>query len=313
MKTLQAKLRRIAYLVWVAGPESSVTSLLRRVPALLLYWLVPVIALSGQARPSPNTKGARCQFDTAAVQDTLDITVGLGLPLDLIVSPRQDLMLRYFARAVARAFVSPATMNVEHWPGTHLPRALDKRDPALSPEGEFGLGGSLVFYVTSLGTLADTLVLVDTDSPELNLALIQAVRRADSASTLPPLTDDIGPDGVIALRIIAAPKLPRGSFGLTRTRFISIRVDRPVEALRIPLPQLPMISPEPLPPGKVELHYIVDASGKAVPGSIRVASGAIKELARAAVKSIRAGSFKPASVRGCPVAMAVRQQVVFKP
>ncbi len=289
------------------------TSLLRRVPALLLLGLVPFISLSGQAPPSPNAAGARCQFDTAAVRDTLDIAVGLGLPLDIILSPQQDLLLRYFARAVARAFVSPATMNVEHWPGTHLPRALDTLDPTLSLEGAFGLGGSLVFYVTSVGTLADTLVRVDTDSPELNLALIQAVRRADSGSTLPPLTTDIGPDGVVALRIIAAPKLPRGTFGLVRTRFISIRADRPVEALSIPPPQWPMGLWGPMPPGKVELLYIVDTSGNAVPGSIQVATGAFQELARAAVKSILLGTFKPATVRGCPVPMAVRQQIVFKP
>lgn len=203
-------------------------------------------------------------------------------------------------------------MNVEHWPGTHLPRALDTANPAFSASGAFGLGGSLVFYVTSFGTLADTPVLVDTDSPELNRALIAAVRRADSAATLPPLTTDIGPDGVVPLRIIAAPKLPRGSFGLTRTRFISIRADAPVEVLHIPLPQYPMALWGPVAPGNVELLYVVDTSGKAMPGSIRVASGATNVLAYAAVTAIRAGRFKPASVRGCPVALAVRQRMIFR-
>lgn len=286
-------------------------SLLRRV-TLLLPWVVPVIALSGQQPAVQNARGARCQFDTAAVRDTLDIAVGLGLPRQLILSPAQETQLRYFARAVARAFIPPAAIIVEHWPGTHLPPALDPSNPVLSESGAFGLGGSLVFYVTPFGTLADTPVLVDTDSPELNLALVEAVRRADSAGYLPPLTSDVGPEGVVPLRIVAAPELPPGSFRLTQTRFISVRADKPVEVLRMPSPRWPMALWGPVPPGSVELLYIVDASGKVVPGSIQVASGATRDLARAAVDAILAGRFKPASVRGCPIALAVRQRVVFR-
>lgn len=132
-----------------------------------------------------------------------------------------------------------------------------------------------------------------------------------SADQMPDVPDggwlpSLGPDFSSALRARgAAPGFdsPSGVVGAPY---------EPPELLAAPLP----VYPEPLRQagitGTVVIEAVVDTSGRAEPGSIRVVASTHWAFQRAAREAVRWALFRPARVRGRAVRSLVRMPVEFR-
>ena len=93
--------------------------------------------------------------------------------------------------------------------------------------------------------------------------------------------------------------------------FVSAEVDDAAVAISQPAPRYPVEFERAGVSGYVELEYIIDATGHAEPGSVRVVSASHPAFIEAAREAIVGGVYRPARYRGNVVRQLVRQWVVF--
>ncbi len=93
--------------------------------------------------------------------------------------------------------------------------------------------------------------------------------------------------------------------------FVSADVDDPAVAISQPAPRYPVEYERAGISGSVVLEYVIDATGHAEPGSVRIVSASHAAFVEAAREAILAGVYRPARYRGRAVRQLVRQKVVF--
>jgi len=93
--------------------------------------------------------------------------------------------------------------------------------------------------------------------------------------------------------------------------FASAEVDDPAVAISQPAPRYPVEFERAGVSGYVDLEYVIDATGHAEPGSVRVVSASHAAFIEPAREAILGGVYRPARNRGIVVRQLVRQRVVF--
>ena len=134
---------------------------------------------------------------------------------------------------------------------------------------------------------------------------------------IPPI--DLGTRPFDAATVVGRQS-PGGATGITSENehgdgiaglFVPGEVDEPAVAISQPAPRYPVEFERAGVRGYVELEYVIDASGHAEPGSVRVVSASHAAFIEAAREAIVRGTYRPARLRGNVVRQLVRQRVVF--
>jgi len=174
-----------------------------------------------------------------------------------------------------------------------------------------GLFSDISFHWTAEGRLRGDVELA-TAIPELDAAIVAAVRRADSAGVFPPPGQGEGWDGGrIALRLVRWEPTDTLGVGLIRLVLPILRADSPVEVIRIPPPRYPAAAQEGGIGDAIDLVYVVGANGRMVRGSARMVGGRYRAFAQAAIEAVEKGEYRPARIAGCAVPQQVAQRIQF--
>jgi hypothetical protein len=263
------------------------------------------------ASPAEAQNGQSCHFDTAAVTQTVPITVGLapGWTRAEQDSAPDDYALA--AQAIQTHFVPPTSLTLPVWART---APTDTNPWAGSDLLRFGLHGELVFRLDPSGRLADTAITIVSASPELRSSLIAAVRSADSAGEFLPPGQRVQRDsGTIVLRLVDWSRHQGPGVPLMRLTVPTIRVDVPARLRWQPGVQYPVQAFQQQRSDTIVLLHVVTALGQAEPSSFRVVAGRHRDLVLAAIEATVHSSFEPARVGGCAVPQEVLGWVPFTP
>jgi hypothetical protein len=271
-----------------------------RFPLLSLLVLGSPLGLQGQSR------SAVCRVDSASSLHTLDLYLSLVTPDSIHGTLRQG--YQGIALTLASTFVQPLHLTLPGWPGTYYP--IDQGTP-LRPW--FGVGGYLTLELTRDGALNPNRLRVVSGSAQLSTALRLAVLRADSLRAFPSLTKDLYPrDGrfVFEIRESITPLADHVAFGRLRLRALEIQV--PARLNRPAMPHYPLAAEFPHGvSGFAHFQFVIDTSGHPIPGSFVLLETNYREFADAALAAIKASTFYPATIGGCPVPSLVHQRVRF--
>ncbi len=210
------------------------------------------------------------------------------------------------ARALADAFVPPRKLSFREPPvatGSMSSWWSDGTAMAL------GLGATLDLRTDTLGHLANVEIRDSTGAPELNQALLAAAERADSLGILARSEPgDTAPAHIILTAVL--------QFGRPETAVMLLRVPEifptgEVTIKHMPRPEYPDVPRQIGLPGTVELQWVVDERGKAIPKSIIVEHADFKEFLAAAVHVVLGATFNPAYWGTCPIKEVVKQSINF--
>jgi TonB family protein len=89
-------------------------------------------------------------------------------------------------------------------------------------------------------------------------------------------------------------------------------VDDPVEVIEQPSPRYPPVLAQAGVAGRVELEYVVDALGRAEPGSLHALTSTRPEFEAAARAAVLDSRYRPARLHGQVVRQLVRQVLSFR-
>ncbi|HET9514134.1 MAG TPA: energy transducer TonB [Gemmatimonadales bacterium] len=262
------------------------------------------IAVLGLARMPVQTL---CPPDTTGRTSMVRVTLALAVG-DHVLQDSDALSEHEAAlAALLQNYRQPSGLSLPLW-ARYVETEEKPRD--LHAAG-YGLATHVGFYLDQYGRLADTLISVTSASPELNASLVAAVRRADSAGSLPNSTQTKKRHLILSVidwdRRGSAPSAP-----LARVAVPVIRVDSGPSPISIPKPDYPRGAQRAGIEGRVELQYVVLETGQADPATFHVVRTNYREFAASAIEVIARGSFRPAQLAGCPVPILVQQKVSFK-
>jgi hypothetical protein len=142
--------------------------------------------------------------------------------------------------------------------------------------------------------------------------VLEAVQRANAAALSGLMRGVAGRrTSRVTLGTATRPELVRG-VPILRLRMPFIRVEQPVNIIRIPSPALPDNFREHHSGTFVDLQYVVAEDGRVPRTSIKVLQADDSSFAISARQAILGGLFQPAQTRGCPVQMLVQQRVTYR-
>jgi TonB family protein len=285
-----------------------------RPPAILRLAALATIVL-------PNMSSAQ----RPAVPDSLFRPIceaGRTMPVDtaavtFVVSPGTDdngrrARGRSYKRALAvteilgQYFNPPASVALPQPRVWYRGDSVDRLRRASAPE----LRAELDVWLDWTGRLTGVEWVTESRSPELAGAVLRALRAADSAMAFLELRKP--PNVPIRLALAFVDTLTADDQPLMPTRVAYYPVEELVEMQSMPAPQYPQRLQSAKVDGRVELQYLVDATGHAVPTTLWVVSATHDEFVAAASAAVLRGTFRPAGGHGCQVGMTVQQAVSFK-
>lgn len=274
--------------------------------AAVSFLVVATLTIAGAASAQ---EPATCSFDTAALTKNVQVIIGLapGRPRHLAPAAPDDYALA--AQAVQLHLVPPTKVTLPLWART----ASTDTSAAVPPEVlRYGLHSDLVFRLNAAGRLADSTITVNTASPELNAALVAAIRGADAANDFSPPSEWVTDDsGTIVLRLVNWTRTGVG-LPLVRLTIPTIRVDSPAKTVSHPTPATPAITVPVEVVDTVVLLHVVTALGQADPVTFRVVAGEYREFIVSAMEAAVHSQFTPAQVRRCAVPQEVVGWDVFR-
>ncbi len=243
--------------------------------------------------------------------DTLRITVRGGAGVAKLPHPWVDVLLDELSTRLALPSPLPLPVFVvgqEGTPSAHLARSVVSDEVRLNFRRDRHLAGASL-TTRSLSDAAD-------------LALLTAVRQADSAGTLPPLPDDVKwPDKAAVFVALTTQDRPEDIKPAIE------QVGRDVVVLRLPVygaatgtkpgPDMrplryPMEEQRESVEGDVTVQYVVDETGGVAQGTMRVLSYSTEGFARSVFDLLRGARYVPATVGGCPVRQLVGSPFQFR-
>ncbi len=270
---------------------------------------IALLVLAAPWRVEAQGRIPECSFDTTAVTRPIPVDIGL-VATPGRGAPAQHLHYHIFsAQAIRDHFEAPSTISLPLWSRVRPP--LIGAAPRTSVLGS-GLHSEIVFHLTPEGRLRDSVILVATQSVELNEALRAAVLRADSARAFPAAPPGRAWDrGRIVLRLASWESPSQEGVGLMRLTLPMIMADTPVTVVEIPQPRYPVGGLRAGAEDAVDLLFVVGTDGRVVRGSVQIVGGEFRQFAEAAATAVERGTFNPARIRGCAVPMQVAQRVNF--
>lgn len=280
------------------------------------WWLAASLTIGAVPRLDSQTVqprlgpiGSTCAFDTAAVRDTSRYTVFLAWR-----ESSDAAGLKPALRAIAASFVAPASVTTRLWPGTYFPDPDSSRQIQASRARGVGPFTGELWIELNEGRIQRAQWHLAPGSPQLQDAVLEAVRRADSgqAFTGPTLSKASRRTTLRLALKTAAESEPSMGLPILRLRLPTIRVEHPVTVIHIPAPAFPVKALRTKRKGGVDLQYVVTEDGRAAPTSMRVVEADDSAFAAAAREAIVAGRFQPARVLGCPVQMLVQQRISYR-
>jgi len=145
--------------------------------------------------------------------------------------------------------------------------------------------------------------------PGFDSAAIEAIKFASSLREVRSPRDDADS---LRVEVRFSPDSMSGAYRLATADFPRMPVVDAVPNRDNPPPEFPASAKEDsLVAGEVVLRFVVDASGHAAPGTVEVARASRVDFLQAALASLPAQRFSPASIRGCAVAQVVDYSFSF--
>jgi TonB family protein len=273
---------------------------------IVLVLGVPSPLCAQSQRPPATTP---CAFDTASHSATFVKQLGVVAYRNRDTVPDRALTAA-FGAVIQPNFVPPPTIGMLAYPGTAPAPDKAPRPPEFKSElRRHSVLGVLHLRVTREGVPQEvSWELITYDPPTEN----EVVRQLTTAS------------GTADLRSIGAATdggdvrlhlewLPDSSdlVPLLRMRVAVIVIDEPVKYLDGPLPRYPFAQRQQGIEGMAVLRYVVDESGKPVPGTMRVIAASGTGFMNAAIDAISKSRFQAGRTAGCSVPMLVEQVVRF--
>jgi len=210
---------------------------------------------------------------------------------------------------IARAFVPPSPFALSVFEGPALARALRISSGAdtLGVPRAASISGTYRIEVTEGGGVSDPVVVRSSLMRGLDSALIRAIREAARIGTaFRPVSGDRW-----ALQIRISEDSADGARRLAQGTFPRMRV-RDAAPLSKERPAFPADArADSLDHGEVVLRFVVDRDGAAALETVELVRAAPVPFERAALVALAAQKFKPATIRGCPVAQVIEFPFIF--
>jgi hypothetical protein len=243
-----------------------------------------------------------CPHGLALPPDTMTVTVYLApAPHGTRLSPRPVRPATVDAvQAIAEAFVPPRVLFLPH------PISWVESAAGGQPQSFPLLAAALDLTRVRPDTQVTGRFKSETGSTALNNAIRAAIATADSLGALAkPLP---GAEGD-TLHIVAGGSVnpPPASTRLFVVPMRYFPLDQAVKVVEQPRPRHPAPGVE----DAIDLRYVVDARGQAIPGTIEILGGKFREMAAEAVRVVSASRFTPARRRGCSIPQLVYQRIGF--
>ena len=183
------------------------------------------------------------------------------------------------------------------------------------------LDGELVVVLERSGRVRTTRVVTAPDAPELMVALRAAVLHADSTRALSPLPPEHASETAeLRIRLFGTgSRLPppidstAAVFTIAEPRFVAARVDVPAKSIAGPTgPRYPRDLRSAGMEGMVELQFIVDASGRAEPASVRTLYESHPAFTASVREALPALQYVAARIGECAARSWMRQRFEFR-
>ncbi|MDF1502544.1 hypothetical protein [Roseisolibacter sp. H3M3-2] len=281
--------------------------------------LLPLLVLLGGTPAPPACDSTVFRAPIATVTDTLVLTIrradgsGRALP-----SPWAELTLQ----AVAEHLALPRPVRLPVWTSVAAPSARPTRAALTRAAADTvapTLANTILAVVTPAGRLREDPARIAASLDQgADLALVRALRAADSARVLPPASDGRR-DALHVFVGYAIAGRGGGVDSAARAHPLSL-VRRDVHVLSetpwpVPGTRGPAYPPGELAnnvPGDATLEFVLDEHGVPFAHTLRPVRYTGWGFARAALEFVPGARFTPARVGGCGVPMLVRQPFEFR-
>ena len=295
--------------------------------------LIAAIVITSLRAPAAGAQTpASCSFDTAAhtVMQTVNLALSPNVPVGTHSAIRDDYLL---AAQALQPYVQVTQLSLPLWarvvaPDSARPNAIIvtasdeyQRDPA-SPQPKppprgFVLSGHLLFRLNNVGQLADSDVVADTPSPDLNAELIAAVKRAALAQAFsPPSREVLSDRGSIPLRVMAPPRATidtlERSVSVLRLAVPTVVLDSAPEVVSLPRIRYPDAALRARVTGQVVLRMVVLPDGTIDRNSLVLVQANNQTLASTARTAFEHARFRPARIGSCALAAITFATVDFR-
>lgn len=277
-----------------------------------LRWLVAATVLAATvAAPrltaAQSGDSASClarQLSGGTVQDTVMLDIHT-LPDSALSTDYEGLLLE----GVAEEFHAPQTTLVpvfDHWRRSMGGVAVDEAGTEV--EGEVG------FDVDAKGGITRVALTASTLAPELDDSLTQAVIRLAASGMVPP--PPTAPRTGRAFVLVGIRSL-HGYASLVRPLYRETVQIFPLARDLVEAPNNPQIAYPILPAearvgDSVEVDFVVDETGRVLPGTTRFLRGHYLDFMQALGRGVSKFRFQPAMVGACPIKMRYRYTYVFR-
>lgn len=291
-----------------AARPSGVPGIERRGRAAVAASVIMLPALlAAQAVPA-----ARCAPDSFAVSEVRPVFLALapaGPDLRAVAADSASLPV---LQAIAQRFAPPAEVSLPFWAWTH-PKTSRPDAATLSPTIGMGLDDFIVLRFRPDGRLADRRIEVSTASPALNLSILEAILMADDERAFPRPGPATNRDGArVRLRLVDTSRVHTTAVPLMTIAVPRIRTDEEVRQTRPPRLRYPNNGRFAAIEEDVELQFVVDTTGRVLPGSVRVIRGKYLDFIELVIEGLAEARYAPARMGNCPVPMLVHQRFAFR-
>lgn len=215
--------------------------------------------------------------------------------------------------AIAEHLKVPQPLQLAAYSGSDT-RSDTQSIPSDSGTAHLSFSMELMIDWKKNGTLKRLVLSQSSLSPELDAAIILAVRAADSARAFPTRLDGVaGKEVHTFLDVDLVTELAAGSHGLFRATLPVFLMESPAGAApwRV-VPKYPSDLRQRGVEGDVTFEFVVDEHGRALVESFRAVKFSHTAFAKAAFETLPAMRFTPARMHGCPIKQVVRQSFSFR-
>ncbi|HET7042860.1 MAG TPA: hypothetical protein VFI13_12620 [Gemmatimonadales bacterium] len=175
------------------------------------------------------------------------------------------------------------------------------------PDQRTPIHASLELALDRHGRVLDGHIITSSGRPDLDLALLQAVKIVGGPNGLGKMPRKLRGDTVRFTIAVDDRDAPRGAGPLGALSSAHLEADHAPVLRSMPRARAPRGHH-----GRVVLAGTVDAKGKVVPATIRVVSATDSALVSAARASFARALFRPGTRHDCPAEATIRQVFPFR-
>jgi hypothetical protein len=250
-----------------------------------------------------------CPPGKSPLIDTTQVVVVLEAAksfLDSAYTDAQRHQIRFYADAIARRFVPPATLG-------DVPALVDL--PAYYRDGDDDgsrslLTGRLIIVVKRDGKVRTIAWEYYPLATILARAIVSAAQAADSAGDFQGIMrpEDKRNDDTLAIEVRSRNEGVPAEFPLMRVRLAGYRGETLARTEKAGHMEYPAAAANRRVGTSGEVRFVVGTNGRAVPGYILVTRAGWRDFVEPMRKTILASTFIPATSGGCQVPALVRQR-----